>query len=166
MDVIIIFGAKYLFIFVVLIFLYAWIKAGRYKKQMAAALVLAGFASIIMSKAGAELFYNPRPFFIQNITPLVEHAADNGFPSEHTLYSFTIATTLVFYRPKLAYIALFLAFLVGTARVAAYVHFPIDIIGGALMGLTVGWLGYFVAKYIFPVPSGTKRRGARSPSSR
>jgi len=149
MDSLIIFGAKYLFLAVVLIFCVAWLQASRkFKVNMALAIVLAGVVAGILDKTAAKLFYDPRPFVSQHITPLVSHAADNGFPSEHTLFTFVIAAVLYFYRPKLSYLAFGLAAIVGVSRVAAHVHSPIDIIGGIIFGLVAGYTGYFLtAKY-------------------
>jgi len=146
MDSIIVFGAKYLFVFVVLVFCWGWLKANRsYKIQMAAAIIAAGIVAAILDKIAGKLYYDPRPFVTHHITPLVAHAADNGFPSEHTLFTFTVAAVLYFYRPRLSYLAFGLALLVGISRVAAHVHSPIDIIGGLVMGIAAGWAGYFLA---------------------
>ena len=147
MHQIIIFCAKYLFIFVVLVFAWAWFKAPmRYKRQMAAAIIFAGIAAAIFDKISAKLYYDPRPFVTHHVTPLVAHAADNGFPSEHTLFTFTISAVLFFYRPKLSYLAFGLSALVGIGRVAAHVHSPIDILGAIVFGLISGCIGYYLAK--------------------
>lgn len=146
MDSLIIFGAKYLFVTLPLIFCVAWFQASRKNKvNMALAIILAGIAAGILDKAFSKLYYDPRPFVGHHVTPLIKHAADNGFPSEHTLLTFTIAAVLFFYRPKLSYAAGILAAIVGISRVAAHVHSPIDIIGGALMGIIAGTTGYFLA---------------------
>lgn len=145
MDSLIIFGAKYLFIIVVLIFCAAWLLAPRKTKvNMAVAIVLAAIIAGILDKLTSKLFYDPRPFVTHHITPLVSHAADNGFPSEHTLFTFVIATVLYFYRPRLGILAGLFAAIVGICRVAARVHSPIDVVGGAIMGVAAGVAGYFL----------------------
>jgi undecaprenyl-diphosphatase len=149
MHSIIVFCAKYLFVFVVLVFGWGWLQANRKKKlSMAAAIILAGIAAAILDKLAGKLYYDPRPFVTHHITPLVAHAADNGFPSEHTLFTFTIATVLYFYRPKLSYLAFGLALLVGIGRAAAHVHSPIDIIGGIILGVIAGWSGYRLSRFL------------------
>lgn len=149
MDSIIIFCAKYLFVFVVIIFGWAWLQAGRkYKIHMAAAIILAGLVAAVLDKAAGKLYYDPRPFVTHHVTSLVAHAADNGFPSEHTLFTFTVAMVLYFYRPKLSYLAFGLALLVGIGRAAAHVHSPIDIIGGIILGVAAGWAGHQLAKVL------------------
>jgi undecaprenyl-diphosphatase len=148
MDSLIKFCAKYLFIIVVLIFVYAWLMANRkYKIRMGIAVVLAGIVAGILDKIAGKLYYDPRPFVTHHVNPLIAHTADNGFPSEHTIFTFTIAAVLYFYRPKLSYLAFGLALLVGIGRVAAHVHSPIDIIGGIAIGLVSGWAGYQLSEY-------------------
>ena len=147
MNSLIIFGAKYLFIIVALIYVLAWAQANRkYKIQMAAALILAGIIAVILDKIAGKLYYDPRPFVTHHIKPLVAHSADNGFPSEHTLFTMAVSAVLVFFRPKLGILSFILAILVGVSRVAAHVHSPIDIVGGALMGIAAGAAGYYFTK--------------------
>lgn len=149
MDSIVTFCAKYLVIAVVLIWAFAWVKASRkYKFEITLATALAVIIAAIIDKIAGKLYYDPRPFVSHHVTPLFRHAADNGFPSEHTLFSVTIAASLFFYRPKLGVLAFVIAIIVGSARVAAHVHSPIDIIGGIVIGLIAGWVGYFLARFV------------------
>lgn len=146
MDSIITFGAKYLFIAVVLLWLLAWWQAPRrYRIELIWASIAAVVVAGLLDKISSKLYYDPRPFVTHHVTPLVSHAADNGFPSEHTLFSMTLACVLFFYRPKIGMLAGFIAILVGSARVAAHVHSPIDIAGGILFGLVSGYIGFLVA---------------------
>lgn len=146
MDNLIIFGAKYLFIAVILLWVTALLQASRsHRKQIISATIIAGIIAILMDKITSGLYFHPRPFVSKHIQPLISHAADNGFPSEHTLFSMAIAATLVFFRPKLGIAALVIALTVGIARVAGDVHSPIDIAGGAIIGAIAGYIGYLTA---------------------
>jgi undecaprenyl-diphosphatase len=150
MDSLIIFGAKYLFLIIPLLALAAWLQAGtKLKKQMLAAAVSAVILAVILDKIAGKLYYDPRPFVTHNLKPLVAHAADNGFPSEHTLFNTTLAVLLYIYRPRWGTAALAAALVVGIARVAAHVHSPIDIIGAAAIGIAAGLAGYALAKRLF-----------------
>lgn len=147
MDQAIIFGGKYLFLTVPIIFIVAWIQSGKkQKKQLTLALVLAILLAGILDKIAGKLFYDTRPFVTQGIKPLIQHSADNGFPSEHTLFCFTIATIIFFYRRNLGIVALIISTVVGISRAAAHVHSPIDIIGGMFIGAVAGSCGYLAAK--------------------
>ncbi|HET7827393.1 MAG TPA: phosphatase PAP2 family protein [Candidatus Saccharimonadales bacterium] len=150
MDSLIIFGAKYLFIALPLIFILALYQAGRPdRKRLIAAIAIALIVAGILDKIASKLYYDPRPFITHpNIKPLLNHAADNGFPSEHTLFSFTFASLIFLFRRRLGGLALGLALIVGICRVAAHVHSPIDIIGGIIIGLTAGYAGKAIAGYL------------------
>ena len=151
MDSIIIFCAKYLFIAVLLLYLAAlWQASPKYRKQLLLGFVAAGAVALLLDKLGGKLYYDPRPFVTHHIKPLIDHAADNGFPSEHTVLTFTIGALLVAFRPKLGALTLLLALIVGISRVAAHIHSPIDIIGGILSGIIAGTAGYYVSQKFVP----------------
>jgi undecaprenyl-diphosphatase len=146
MDTLITFAAKYLFLLVALLWAAAWLQASRrHRPEIAWATFIAVVAAAVLDKIAGKLYYDPRPFVSHHIHPLVAHAADNGFPSEHTLFSIALGTVLFLYRPKLGMLALAIALIVGIARVAAYVHSPIDIAGAIAIGAISGYAGYSAA---------------------
>lgn len=147
MDQLIIFCAKYLFLAVPIIFIIVWAQSNKkHKKELGLALVLAIIIAGLLDKIAGKLFYDPRPFVASSVKPLIDHVADNGFPSEHTLFCFAIATVIFIYKRNIGVVALLLSAIVGIARVAAHVHSPIDIIGGMLIGMAAGAFGYSAAK--------------------
>jgi undecaprenyl-diphosphatase len=149
MDSITVFCAKYLFLLIPLLFMIAWIQLNKkLQKEMAAATMFAFVLAVLLDKLASKLYSDPRPFVTQHITPLVAHSADNGFPSEHTLFSVTIAAVIVFYNRKLGLIAFGFTLIVGWSRVAAKVHSPIDIIGAIAIGAAVAYVGVILAKKI------------------
>jgi len=149
MDSVIIFCAKYLFLSVVLILGYIWLKAGKTRKiELAIATILAGILAYGLMKFAGWLYYDPRPFVTQHIKPLVSHGADNGFPSEHTVFTMTVSGVIYMYNKHLGFIAFVIAVIVGSSRVLAHVHSPIDIVTGILIGAAAGAAGYWVAKEI------------------
>ena len=79
-----------------------------------------------------------------------------SFPSGHTLTAFLVAGLLAGYRPRWALPALALAALAGVSRVAVGVHWPLDVLGGAVGGLLAAWAGMHLARRwswgIRPVP--------------
>jgi undecaprenyl-diphosphatase len=164
MDNLIIFGARYLFLAVIALYFLAVIQAGpKHRKSLVLAFVIAGMIAVVLDKLGGRLYYDPRPFVSHHLKPLISHSADNGFPSEHTVFTTTISAALIYYRRRLGALALALALIVGIARVAAHVHSPIDIIGGIAIGAAAGSAGYFLAGRILKNP---KRFGGRLSGSR
>lgn len=80
---------------------------------------------------------------------LIACLSDHSFPSGHTAASFTFATALALKNKKAGTIAFVLAFLMGLSRLYLFVHFPTDVLAGALFGMLFGWLGYRLAHQFF-----------------
>lgn len=137
-----------------------WFKQSEKNRlQLAVAVAIAGIVSLMLVKLAGGLYSNPRPFIVEHIKPLVEHGNDNGFPSEHTVFAATLTAVIYFYNRKkywkLALIALAVTLLVGTGRVLAHVHHPIDIMVGLEIGVLAGFLGHYIAKKLL-AKSGTE----------
>jgi len=138
MNFLIIFGAKYLYLVIVIAAL--WYVSTQPKEQRFRIILAACFAlplTYVVAKLMSSFYYDPRPFVVGNFTPLLPHAPDNGFPSDHTLLSAAVAAVVFFFHRKLG-IALFaVAFLVGMARVVAGIHHFIDILGSIIIAFLV-----------------------------
>ncbi len=136
MHTIVTFAAQYLLFILIAIAGIYWLQQDKTAKIKIAFIGLLGSViALILMKIGAALFYDPRPFVTHTVVPYFQHAADNGFPSDHTSLAAVLAVTLFFASRKLG-IALFIgAILVGGSRVIAHVHSPIDIIGGLAIGI-------------------------------
>ena len=69
--------------------------------------------------------------------PLVRVPTDHSFPSGHTATSFAAALVLARAVPQRAWLFYLLAAAIGFSRIYVGVHYPIDVLGGALLGLLV-----------------------------
>jgi undecaprenyl-diphosphatase len=70
--------------------------------------------------------------------PLVHVPHDASFPSGHAATSFACATVLSFFAPRLAPGFVALACAIAYSRLYVAVHYPLDVVGGALLGALVG----------------------------
>lgn len=87
----------------------------------------------------------PRPFLV--LPNVILLAAEKGFsfPSNHATSAFMIATLLSNHFKRYAVFYL-LAALIGISRIYLGVHYPMDIIGGALIGMIIGFFLIDIAK--------------------
>lgn len=150
MDNIIFFCAKYLFVFVVIGSAIAWLRINKNAKvQFVLAAILAGIIALVLSRIAGKLYFDPRPFVSEHVKPLINHAADNGFPSDHALFTMTLTAVTYFYSKKIASLMLLLTIIVGIARILAKVHSPLDIGGGWVLGAIGAAAGYYLTRWWF-----------------
>lgn len=69
--------------------------------------------------------------------PLVHAPTDGSFPSGHAATSFAAATVLTLAWPRWWPAFLLLALAIGFSRVYVGVHYPLDVVGGAVLGILV-----------------------------
>jgi undecaprenyl-diphosphatase len=81
---------------------------------------------------------SPRPFIVfENIKPLFLHGGMDSFPSGHATFFISLAVSLYMVNKKIGYFYISGALLIGLSRIASGVHFPIDILLGYIIGITV-----------------------------
>ena len=77
-----------------------------------------------------------RPFQIdETVSLIVMIPFDSSFPSGHTLTGITAAVTLMFIDKRMGIPALVLAILIAFSRMYNFMHFPTDVLAGALLGV-------------------------------
>lgn len=79
---------------------------------------------------------------------LISRPTDFSFPSGHTASSFAAASALYFSGSRLWCPAAVLAVIIGFSRLYLYVHYPSDVLAGALLGTMLGALGSFVVTQV------------------
>ncbi|HIZ71378.1 MAG TPA: phosphatase PAP2 family protein [Candidatus Atopostipes pullistercoris] len=87
----------------------------------------------------------PRPYEVKEIDPIIKkETKGNSFPSRHVFSAFVIATTLYFISKPLGILLMIAGFLLAVLRVIGGVHFPRDVIVGAIIGIVSGVLGFYI----------------------
>ena len=81
-----------------------------------------------------------RPFSEFGWTPLVAHKTSPSLPSGHATFMFTLAAAMWQLKRKWGYCFFGLAAVTGIARVYSLVHYPTDILAGALIGIATVYL--------------------------
>lgn len=148
-DSLIVFRAVYLWyiimaavaFFVVVTFFSKFREYRRRNIELFILTFVSAFTARFMVTELVRIFYNrPRPFeILENVRQLVDHAVGDSFPSGHASLAFAVATTVSFHYPKTSILFFAAAFSIGFGRVAAGVHWPSDILGGAIVGVGTAW---------------------------
>lgn len=118
------------------------------EKLIALGAVLLG-ALIARLDIGSPIRYfipRPRPFLSQTVHQLI-YVQSPSFPSGHALFFFAFSTAVYFVNKKLGVLFYILSMFICLARVAAGVHYPSDILAGAVLGTLIGWA---VMRFAYP----------------
>ncbi len=113
-----------------------WLQVG------AQSLLAHGIAALVTNGLKRSLG-RPRPKFSHAGEFQLWPSLDNGFdsfPSGHASASFAVAAVLAAHVPQARWCWYGVAFIVSWSRVFRSAHFPTDIVGGALLGVAVGWV--------------------------
>lgn len=125
---------------------------GKFGRRVALLGLIALFLSNVLIIFLKYLVAEPRPFLALPHVDLLAPASDSSFPSGHTASSFATALVIglkYYWRPNgynrwLIYPLLIFAIMVGISRVYVGVHYPYDVICGAILGIICALL---VLKY-------------------
>ncbi len=122
-------GAVWLAIAVVLALLWR-------RPSIVAAVLAADAVADLLATAGKALVHRHRPFETQ----LGPASSTHSFPSGHTATSFACATVLSVFAPRLRVPLFLLATLIGLSRIYNGMHYPTDVLAGAVLGLLTALL--------------------------
>lgn len=126
----------------------------KYGAAMAVGLVLDLVSCNMILK---PLIGRIRPFAVNGLVELlIPPPLDASFPSGHTAASFAAVFALKTAGSPLWKPALAVAVVMAFSRLYLYVHWPSDVLAGALLGAAVGWAGAKLAENIL-----AKRKAGR-----
>ncbi len=96
------------------------------------------------------IFFEPRPFIEQPVNLLIAvPVLTKSFPSDHAALAFVLAVFLFKLNKKLWW-SFIIAVIIALARVFVGVHYPHDVLAGAVIGLLVSYLIFYLfKKYLF-----------------
>lgn len=145
------FAVPFIFIMVIIVILYYVVDTTDFYRKITKEFIFEKIKRSIPIVASVSIawvvgnglkyvFHTLRPFvLLPTVHPLFLETG-YAFPSGHSTVVSALAFTVFFKYKRFGTICLILAFLVGVARVASGVHFPLDIIGGYALGFLVAFL--------------------------
>lgn len=117
----------------------------KYRRQ--GVILLAGLAAgvLVGNVCLKNLIARPRPCWLDDsVKLLIPIPTDYSFPSGHTLSSVIGATVLTKTNRRFGWAAIPLAAIIAFSRLYLFVHYPSDILAGAVLGVAIGLAVYRV----------------------
>ncbi len=146
-DSFLIFCANYFgYLLIAFLFVFLLKDFKKYKALPFLALLAAGLARFGIVEIIRAVVSRDRPFVEKEIIPLFDHAATSSFPSGHASFFFALSAVVFFYNKKAGLVFFTASLVIGAARVVSAIHWPSDILIGALIGIFSGWFVWIVAK--------------------
>lgn len=103
-------------------------------------VLIPGASFVLLSLIRARIDA-PRPYEALEIDPLIrKDTKGRSFPSRHVFSIFVIAMAWLSFEPPMGVVLLVLSTLMAVVRVVGGVHWPRDVVAGALCGITAGAL--------------------------
>ena len=142
---------QYLLVALTLVFWF-WPKDRRQtNRPMVAVGLTAAIIARLFVKTVIIFFYErARPYIVLTaVKPLITTSSGEAlqsFPSGHAIFFFALATGVWFFNRKFGRWLFAAAILMGVARIFTGMHWPTDILGGAILGIVVGWVVYSAFK--------------------
>ena len=145
----------------IILLLIAFIKGGRAGKIMViGVLILITLTDQVSSNILKELVHRLRPCLAlpDALTPM-GCTGTYSFPSNHAFNNFAAAIFIYRFFPKLNWALLITAILISLSRIYLGLHYPSDVLGGAILGSISG---YFFASLVLwiekRISHGSKKR--------
>jgi undecaprenyl-diphosphatase len=108
----------------------------------AVTMALTGILGVILYKLLKRVFVRARPFITHSSIALAgAPLARYSFPSGHTLHAVSFAWQASVHFPELSWVLVPLAALIAGSRVVLGLHYPTDVLVGAVIGASLAELG-------------------------
>jgi undecaprenyl-diphosphatase len=137
------FIAEYLVIMLVMGIVFYWFSGPKNNRIMVICGSFTFLLAEIVGKLAGKLYSNNQPFAeLENVNKLMGHEIDNSFPSDHTILFFAFCISFYLFNRKTGLLWVIAAFLVGFSRIWVGVHYPADVIAGAVISIIAALFVY------------------------
>lgn len=117
-----------------------WVSFKKYWRMITESFIAAIFVRFILVELIRILWFSPRPF-VNNYAHLLLPGYNPGgpsFPSGHASFYFALSTIIYGYNKKVGIWFYIGSALIAISRVFVGVHWPLDILAGAVLGILMG----------------------------
>ena len=136
------------------------------KPKLFATLVTAAtvWTADLLATALKSIVDRERPYEVVPVAdPLLRWDVSSSLPSGHAATSAAGAFILAYLLGRFGFGLALLAVAIGFSRVYIGVHYPLDVVAGALVGLAVGAVSAALVRRLRPTSRGRQRSGAVRP---
>lgn len=144
-------NVKHWYLVYIIFWLMMIIKGNRKKRILAISIVLLIiFSDQLSSHLIKNLVARVRPCHIFNDLNLLTSCKNSfSFPSSHSVNNFAAAYFLSSFFPNYRKVFYMISISIAVSRVYVGVHYPSDVIAGAIIGILIGYLFYIVTKRFY-----------------
>lgn len=133
-----IFFAECLILAVPVMICIGWLRGNENIRKTMLITMASGLLGLLVNQIIGLTQSHPRPFMISLGHTLIPHAADSSFPSDHLTLWWSVAFSLLLqHGPRSVGL---LGIPIAWARIYLGVHFPLDMLGAAVVAALSAWL--------------------------
>jgi len=124
-----------------------WLFGSGKVKFSAYVMIISFIIAIIAGEILKQALAVPRPFYFYDYRLLIPAPHDYSYPSGHALIVWAGASSTFYYlRRRYVYLLSIEAALVSFSRVYIGVHWPLDVVGGAALGVAISLIAAYIAE--------------------
>lgn len=129
----------------------------KYRKFVLLSFIFAAGLFYLVAEVGGksilvhEIGIRPRPYVahVEIITPIGKKYSDSSFPSSHVTLTVALITVLILLFPAVRPYAILYALLMAWSRIHNGMHYPSDVLVGAMLGIWCGRSAIVLSRRVF-----------------
>ncbi len=114
--------------------------AFRKEKFIVLSMIVVVIASTLTAAVLKNTTHRERPYQTLDVRQLVEEDNNRSFPSNHVQLSFALSTIVFYFYRRSGLVLFLLSLLMGIGRIYVGVHYPSDVLGGAIIGIMIAFV--------------------------